>query len=638
MSTLTAETMVDATFADDLQISPDGSRVAYVVTPVSRKDEHPASAIWLASTDGIVPPLKLTAGTANDRAPRWSPDGSSLYFLSDRAKRGVSQLYRIALDGGEAEALTGWEPGIDSPAPMPDGLTVAFLAVNPETEEEKKRKEERDDPEVYGERWPFQRLRLLDLDSREVRTVASPGERHIVEIASSPDGSRLAVIAWPTPEIDYWNWNAELLAIDLAGDRATPICRLTSGGSDLLWAPEDHALFFLAHLAPGMRGGQAVFAVDVAGGVPRPVSPDLEACPTGIGAGQDGALYVLMAQGLDSWIGKLDPEAKRLDRLHDLAGNAWSLSVSANGEALAVGRSGRVDYASVWAGPAGDKLQKLTDLNPALEGVAWGQQTPLQWRAPDGLAIEGLLILPPGASREDGPFPLMTLAHGGPYGRFADELQTGWGQWGQWLATAGYAVLLPNPRGGMGRGHDFADRVAGAVGMEDWADVESGIDHLIAEGIADPRRLGIGGWSQGGFMTAWAVGQTRRFKAGIMGAGVSDWGMMVATSDLPHFEAMLGGSTGWEGTGPHRHDALSPISFAAEVTTPVLILHGAEDERVPASQARFFARALREHGVPCELVVYPREPHGIRERNHQLDLVRRVRAWVEQWLGPGWEA
>jgi len=344
-----------------------------------------------------------------------------------------------------------------------------------------------------------------------------------------------------------------------------------------------------------------------------------------------------MAQGLDSWIGRLDLEAKRLDRLHDLPGNAWSLGVGMQGGTLAIARSSCDDFANVWAGPAGGALQKLTDLNPALEKIEWGTQMPQIWHAPDGLAIDGLLILPPDANREDGPFPLMTLVHGGPYWRYADELQLSWGRWGQWLATAGYAVLLPNPRGGMGRGHDFADRVAGAVGMEDWADVEAGIDHLVAAGIADAERLGIGGWSQGGFMTAWAVGQTRRFKAGIMGAGVSDWGMMVATSDLPHFEAMLGGSTGWEGIGPHHHDALSPISFAATVTTPTLILHGALDERVPVSQARFFAQALRKHGVPGELVVYPREPHGIRERNHQLDLLRRVRAWVEQWLGPGWQ-
>ena len=273
----------------------------------------------------------------------------------------------------------------------------------------------------------------------------------------------------------------------------------------------------------------------------------------------------------------------------------------------------------MWAGAIGEAQRRLSDLNPGLASIDRARQERLSWRAPDGLTIEGLLILPFNASRADGPFPLMTLVHGGPYGRFADELQVGCLNWGQWLAAAGYAIFLPNPRGGLGRGHDFADQVAGAVGTHDWADIESGIDWLISAGIADPARLGIGGWSQGGFMAAWGVGQTDRFKVAIMGAGVSDWGMMAATSDLPNFEAMLGGSTGWEGPGPHHHDALSPISFAGRARTAVLILHGADDARVPVSQGRFFARALREHGTSCELVVYPREGHHICERNHQID-------------------
>jgi dipeptidyl aminopeptidase/acylaminoacyl peptidase len=288
-------------------------------------------------------------------------------------------------------------------------------------------------------------------------------------------------------------------------------------------------------------------------------------------------------------------------------------------------------------GRVGEPLHRVTDTNPNLETLSFGAQERVIWTAPGGLEIEGLLILPPGATRADGPFPLMTLVHGGPYWRYADTLQVGPLRWGQWLATAGYAVLLPNPRGGSGRGHAFADTVAAAVGKEDWLDVLASVEYAVAEGIADPERLGIGGWSQGGFMTAWAVGQTTRFKVGLMGAGVSDWGMMTATGDLPAFERMLGGSAGWEGPGPHQHAALSPISFAHQVTTPLLILHGAEDARVPVSQGRFMAQALRERGVPCELVVYPREPHGIRERQHQLDILRRVRDWTARWLGPGWE-
>jgi dipeptidyl aminopeptidase/acylaminoacyl peptidase len=222
------------------------------------------------------------------------------------------------------------------------------------------------------------------------------------------------------------------------------------------------------------------------------------------------------------------------------------------------------------------------------------------------------------------------MLHGGPYWRFGDDLQLGWGLPGQWLAAAGYAVFCPNPRGGLGHGAEFARSVRGAVGIADWPDVEAGLDRLVDEGVADPERLALGGWSQGGYMTAWGVTQTARFRAGVMGAGVSDWGMMVAESDVPTFEASLGGSAGWEGPGPHRHDELSPISYAHRVTTPTLILHGEEDERVPVGQARFFARALRAHGVEFELVSYPREPHAIGERNHLLDLLRRWR----EWLGP----
>jgi dipeptidyl aminopeptidase/acylaminoacyl peptidase len=350
---------------------------------------------------------------------------------------------------------------------------------------------------------------------------------------------------------------------------------------------------------------------------------------------QNGSPVVLVAEGLDSWVGLLDLKSGHLERVTDLRGEASCLSTSADGRTISLARSLPDDLSAIWAGVVGEDLRRLTNLNPRLKSVPWGRQERLSWQARDGLEIQGLLIVPAEAEATDAPFPLMTLVHGGPYDRFADELQLGWMLWGQWLATAGYAVFLPNPRGGLGRGHDFADRVAGAVGIEDWADIEAGLNQLVAESIADPKRLGIGGWSQGGFMSAWAVGQTDRFKACIMGAGVSDWGMMVATSDLPHFEAMLGGSTGWEGPGPHRHDALSPISFASRVATPVLVLHGADDSRVPVSQGRFFAQALREHAVPCELVVYPREGHLICERNHQLDLLHRVCGWVERWLGPG---
>jgi dipeptidyl aminopeptidase/acylaminoacyl peptidase len=370
------------------------------------------------------------------------------------------------------------------------------------------------------------------------------------------------------------------------------------------------------------------------GGPPRPATADTSACPRALVAPRQGRPLLVRAEGLDSAVYALEPTGAAPVRLSHHQGDLGPISLGDDGGMMAAIRSEPDAPDEVWAGPPTGPPRRLTDLCPALRAVAWGRQERLAWTAADGLVLDGLLILPPGQTRAAGPFPLVTLVHGGPYGRTPDSFHLGWGQWGQWLATHGHAVFLPNPRGGLGHGPAFAASVAGAVGREDYADIMAGIDHLIAAGVADPARLGIGGWSQGGFMSAWAVGQTDRFKAAVMGAGVSDWGMMVAESDWPHFEARLGGSTGWEGIGPHPHDALSPISYAHRVRTPVLILHGERDERVPVGQGRFFARALRAHGIPHELVIYPREPHAIRERLHQIDLLRRVRAWFDRWLRP----
>jgi dipeptidyl aminopeptidase/acylaminoacyl peptidase len=641
---LTAAAIADARRAGGVRLSPDGALAASVVSPVSRREEHPLSAIWLATMDA--PARQLTAGTAEDHAPRWSQDGRTLYFLSDRTKRGAAQLYGIVPTGGEAQALTDWEPGIADYEPLPDGR-IALLAVDPETAEQKERKERRDDADVYGAEWKFQRLRLLDPVSGDITTVDGLADRHVVEVAASSDGARLAVIVWPTPELDNVTERGELVVIDLDGE--TPprtVASLTSGGGDLAWGPGDATLLYVAQLLPGMQGGRGVFALDLTAGTTQTYAHELEACPDALVTSADGTPYVPVLDHLESWVAQLEltpgksaPSANmaNLAELARLPGEIDSLSVSADGTTIAVAGSTQGVLGDLWMGRTGEPLQRVTNTNPELETLPFGAQERVTWTAPDGLEIEGLLILPPGASRADGPFPLMTLVHGGPYWRYADTLQVGPTRWGQWLATAGYAVLLPNPRGGSGRGHAFADTVAAAVGKEDWLDVLAGVDYAVAEGIADPERLGIGGWSQGGFMTAWAVGQTTRFKVGLMGAGVSDWGMMTAEGDLPHFERMLGGSAAWEGPGPHQHAALSPISFAHQVTTPLLILHGAEDARVPVSQGRLMAQALREQGVPVQLVVYPREPHGIRERTHQLDLLRRVREWTARWLGPGWQ-
>jgi dipeptidyl aminopeptidase/acylaminoacyl peptidase len=636
---LTAELVMDGVVPSQPVISPDGCWVAYVVDPVGRRAERRLCAIWLAAADGGAPPGKLTAGMAADFGPRWAPDSASVFFLSDRT--GSAQLHRIWVGGGEAEVLTDWHGEISDAWPLADGRLVAVVATDEPTEEDKRRRAERDDAIVWGQQLRRSRLRVLDLATGELRTVDGLGDRHVVELAPRPEGSALAVISWASPEKDPGAVTNELHVVDPETGTVHDLGRIGPRARSPVWWQADggwHLAYLARPEAFGGYGGYGVYDVPVtaAGAVHRDLTEGMTVSPAGLAQVADGPPLALFADGLDTAICRLDPGLRRFRCLPVRDGLVDSLTASRSGELVAALATTSYEPVNVHAGPPGGPLVRLSDTQPALRAIRWGTQERLSYQASDGLGLDGLLILPPRRSRADGPFPLITWVNGGPLSRYADRFLLGPRPPGQWLAAAGYAVFLPNPRGGAGHGSDFAAAVVrsagGIVGGADWSDIVSGIDLLIAEGVADPGRLGIAGASYGGFMAAWAIGQTDRFKAAMMIAGISDWGTLLATSELGTMDAALGGSCGWEGTGPHPHDQVSPISFASKVRTPVLIVHGENDTNVPAGQAIYFHRALRRFGVEHELVIYPREGHGFVERNHQLDVLRRTRAWFERWL------
>ncbi|MFF0390375.1 S9 family peptidase [Kitasatospora sp. NPDC004615] len=632
---LTAELVVDIAAAVAPAVSPDGRLVAHAVVA-----SDGSGSIRVAAADGSTPPRRLTDGTARDRAPKWAPDSATLFFTSDREEQGTAQLHRIRLDGNQdtAEALTAWRGGVTGHHPLLDGRTVAVLAADEPTAEDQRRKAERDDAKVWGRHLPPTRLRLLDLETGGLRTVDGLGDRHVVELAQRPDGGPLAVLSWSTAELDPGVMTAQLHVVDPESADVHELGPVGSEAQSPAWWQHD-GVWHLAHLAttpPHLVGGLAVLdTVPPAAGPAvehRNLTAGMTVCPTELVQVADGPPLALFADGLDTALYRLHPESLRFHRLSDAPGLLAGLTASRSGETVALLASTAHEPKNVHAGPTGGPLLRLGDTAPELRGIRWGVQERLGYRASDGLQLDGLLILPAGRTRDDGPFPLVTLVHGGPYFRHADEFTLNAVDCGQWLATAGYAVFLPNPRGGSGRGHEFAATVAGAVGGDEWTDILGGIDLLVTEGVADPGRLGISGWSHGGFIAAWAAGRSDRFKAAVMGAGISDWGMQAGTGDWASVDAALGGSTGWDGPGPHVHDRNSPISYASRIRTPILILHGEEDTNVPLSQAIHFHRALRHFGVEHEFVVYPREGHGLTERAHQLDALRRIRAWFARWL------
>ena len=620
-SVLPPEAMVDCAAPWRPTVAPDGRRVAYLVARTG-EDGRRLMSLWAGSR-------RLLDGQAKISALRWNAGSDALFYVVK------GQLHRICAGDGtdadadaEPEALTAWPGGIVDQAPLADGRTVAVVATDEEDEDAG------EEPMVWGEHLPRNRLRLLDLEHGVLSLVDGLCDRHVIALAARPDGEALAVISWAEPMDDPGAFTARLHVVDPHTGKVRDLGALGIDARSPAWWKDREDAWHVAYIAvpPGGGAGMAVFDATESGH--RNLTADLEACPVELAQVAEGAPLALFAQGLDTAVYRLDPVALRFERVLLERGLLDSLSACGEGEQIAVRKSTSYEPKDVFAGPVQGPLVRLTDVEPELRQVDWGRSERLVFRAEDGLELDGLLILPPGRTRQDGPFPLITSVHGGPYFRHCDDLPLYEQPAPQWLAAAGYAVFLPNPRGSQGRGGAFARLVLGAVGENEYTDILAGIDLLVAEGVADPDRLGISGWSHGGFMAAWAVGHTDRFKAALMGAGISDWGMQVGLGELGAQDGDLAGGYGWEGPGPHRHDVLSPISYASRVRTPVLILHGDQDQNVPLGQAIYFHRALRHHGVEHEFVVYPGEGHGIVVRSHRLDVMRRSVAWFDRWLGP----
>lgn len=402
------------------------------------------------------------------------------------------------------------------------------------------------------------------------------------------------------------------------------------------WSPDGRQIAFLSSnwsdrgITPG-----AVFVAPAEGGKAREVSSGHRASAVSLEWSDDSQRLLTAAHELGGvGLAEIDVATGRRTSLWRGDASFWEgssiFSTDGHGN-VAVVRESPTEPPDVWLarrGPGGVEWERLTRLHTQAADLAIGDTDAIHWKGADGWEMQGLVIRPVGSG--GGPYPMVTIVHGGPTGAHKYQYHAA-GRGFQLLAARGIAVFLPNPRGSTGWGLEFAESNIGDMGGKDWEDIQAGIDHCVAEGIADPERLGIGGGSYGGFMTAWAVTQTERFKAAVMQAGVSDWRSFHGRSYLCDWDAIhYGDADPWDPDGTYRR--FSPITFVKRARTPTLILHGEQDGDVPVEQSYLFYRALKDLGVETELVVYPREHHGFVERNHKLDQHRRTTQWFADRL------
>lgn len=631
---LTLDDIFATDYISDPQLSPSGDRIAFTVAcgHTQGDEKLPRSSIWLVPFDGGEPPRRLTYGPRADAQPRWRPDGCAFAFLSDRDKGGSSQVYLLPLDGGEARRLTQMKTGVASMQWSPDGKRIAFLARDGDTEEEEKRKKEKDDAVRVDRDYKFTRLWVVDAEApgAEPRAV-TPAEYEVRSFAWYGDG--WAVLTSRTPTEDEWvGWKLLRLRADGATEQ---LWQLRYGSSGLAQGGDGSALAWIDSGTDAAGSANELWIV-APGGVPRLLAQDYSGGMEWAGwLPGDDALLVTAVDGVHMALGRVPlaggPVEPRLTgrTLGQGAGGLCEVSVSADGRRMACTVGNATHPWDVWAGELGGEPRQVTRFNEHLRDVTLGKAEILRWPAPDGLEIEGIVIHPwnyaPGQR-----CPLIVEAHGGPSWQWLDRYMANWHDWAQWLSAQGFAVLLPNPRGSTGRGRAFNYANHRNWGEGDLGDFLSGVDALIARGVADPERLGISGWSYGGYITAWAIGHTDRFKAAMVGAGVTDLLSFMGAeipSWLPRQEMLA---------QPYEDQEIylrcSPVSYAGDVQTPTLFIHGEQDVRVPPGQAYELYHVLRGRGVAAEMVVYPREGHGFGEMRHQRDLLERMAEWFKRWL------
>jgi dipeptidyl aminopeptidase/acylaminoacyl peptidase len=650
----------------EVAISPDGHRVSWAEKVlgvdglagertalfVARLDAAPGAGARPAAAEPrrITPAATGAASAANaantanaggdaatsEHSPAWSPDGERLAFLST-ARAAASpaatpasgpdqlQLWVADLRTGTSRPLTHLDGFLDEPRWSPDGREIAFLYIAGRRGQPGPTHPTEPDAGVVGETPKEQRLVVVDLASAAVERV-SPADLFVYEYDWSPDGSAFAATAAPGAGDDNW-WIAELITLPRRPGAAHVLLKPPFQMANPRFSPDGRTIAIIGGLMSdqGVTGGD-LYLVPATGGAARDLTPDLKASISWLAWTAAGELLCEETADDATVLAAIDPRSGAARRLWSASetigsGAAPGPSLARDGRTSAVVRHAFAAPPEIWAGPLGAWSQ-ITHIHADLR-PAWGEAKSLHWQS-DGATVQGWLLAPPRveAGRK---YPLLVQVHGGP----ASAQKPSWPGLSGALASQGFFVLLPNPRGSYGQGEAFTRGNVKDFGYGDLRDILAGVDAAIAAAPIDGTQVGLLGWSYGGYMTMWAVTQTHRFRAAVAGAGIANWQSYYGENGIDQWMIPYFGASVYD--DPWIYERSSPITFIRNVTTPTLVLQGERDAEVPAPQSYEFWHALRTLGVETQLVIFPGEGHHLQPASDR-DRVRRTVAWFKEHL------
>ena len=630
--TITPEIIADIRNVSEVAISPNGNDIAYILRVPGEDASGNQKGILMTVPKAGGTPKTILEKIYNANSIAWSSDGKNIYFLMKDTVKKVSQINMVFLANKDVTQITSVENGVSHYAFSPDGKSLALIMPDVKTAQEKADEKKKKDWEVKDDNLKYNRLYVTDATAGTApKDIVSQKVLDVTSLVWSPDGKTIFFEASDKPNIDWTYMYQKVYKVNAEGGVPEVVYETEGKLGNMDVSPDGKTLAFCGAVDISDPLPQSIFIVPTTGGDLKNLTDKYEGSAVEVKWLNNTTVLMLAAEGCYSSLKKIDIKTGKQTSASSKAAIIRAMSLNVKSGSMAFSASTPQNPYEVYSGSASGGLKKITDSNPALKGIKLTKQEVVSWTGPDNLKIEGVLTYPKDY-KSGTKYPLILQIHGGPEGVSANGWNTRAVYPVQWYAANGFFVLEPNYRGSQGRGVSFAKADQKDLGGKEFDDVLAGIDFLVGKGMVDNDKVETGGFSYGGYLSAWAsTKHSARFKASVMGAGISNWISFCGTTEIIQENSLVHWDLWWYDNMQLVWDR-SPLAHINDAKTPMLIVHGGADTRVPITQSEEMYNALKLKKVQTQMIVYKRQPHGILEREAQIDFMNRTLDWFKDHI------